>query len=83
MSKRSRDKVLREGVRALRRRPGWDPSALQKKSPSEALRELEQSENTKDSYQNAAGCEACQAERHRTDDDTALCAKHFSEAMGL
>ena len=83
MSRRSRDKQIREGVKALRRKPGWDPSALEKKSATEQLRELEQSENTRDSYSNAAVCKACQAERKKTEDDTALCKTHFAEAMGL
>ena len=83
MSRRSRDKAIREGVKALRRKAGWDPSALKKKSPLEQLRDLEQSENTADSYRNAAVCAACEAERQTTGDDTALCPKHLSEAMGL
>jgi hypothetical protein len=83
MSQRERNKQIRQGVRALRRKPGWDPSTLQTKSPSEQLRELEQAEKTEESYRKAAGCEACQEEQQRTGDDTALCAEHFSEAMGL
>ncbi len=83
MSNRSRDKLIREGVKALRRKAGWDPSALERKSPQEQLRDLEQSEITRDSYRSAAGCEACRAERQQTGDETALCPKHFEEAMGL
>lgn len=83
MSKRAKDKLIREGVKALRRKPGWDPSALETKSPLEQLRDLEQAEATTDSYDDAAKCEACEAERLRTSDDTALCEKHLAEAMGL
>ncbi|MEL7370962.1 MAG: hypothetical protein AAFN74_18725 [Myxococcota bacterium] len=83
MSNRSRDKQIREGVRALRRKPGWDPRAREKKSPEAQLRDLEQSEMTENSYRDASECEACQTQRQHSDDDTALCEKHFSEAMGL
>lgn len=83
MSNRSRDKQIRSGVKALRRKAGWDPSTLEKKTPGEQLRDLEQSEITRESYRDAAECEACLTERQRTADDTALCPKHFSDAMGL
>lgn len=83
MSNRARDKAIREGVKALRRKAGWDPRALQKASPADQLRELEQSESTRGSYRKAAACEACQAARQKTGDDTALCPEHFAEAMGL
>ena len=59
MSKRARDKAIREGVRALRRKPGWDPGALVQKSADEQLRDLRQSELTTESYRDAAECEAC------------------------
>jgi len=83
MSKRQQDKKIRAGARALRRKPGWDPSALQKQSPGEQLRELAQSERTEDSYREATSCEACSEEQQRLEDETALCPKHLSEAMGL
>ena len=82
MSNRARDKAIREGVKALRRKAGWDPRALEKKDPHDQLRELEQAENTNASYRRAAACEACQATRLKTGDDTALCPDHFAEAMG-
>lgn len=83
MSKRERNRQIREGVRALRRKPGWDPAAVLQRSPAEQLRDLEQSETTERSYDDAAGCEACHAERERTKDETALCRHHFARAMGL
>ena len=83
MSKRARHEKIRAGARALRKKPGWDPSAVEKKSPTEQLRELEQSERTEGSYREAAACEDCQAEQRKTGDETALCPKHLSEAMGL
>lgn len=83
MSQRERDRMIREGVRKLRRKPGWDPSATPKPNPGQQLRELEQSERTEDSYRKAAECEACQLEQEKTGDETALCAEHFAEAMGL
>jgi len=83
MSNRARDRRVKEGVRALRNKPGWDPKAIQRKSPAEQLRDLEQSERTEESYREAAGCEACQAEQRATGDATALCPHHLSEAMGL
>ena len=83
MSKRERDKQIRAGVRALRKKPGWDPTAVRNESPVEQLRELEQSERTEDSYRDAAACEACREEQQKTGDETALCPKHLSEAMGL
>lgn len=83
MSKRARDRQIRAGVRALRNKPGWDPTAIQKKSPAEQLRELEQSERTESSYCDAAECEACREEQQETGDETALCPKHLSEAMGF
>jgi len=83
MSNRAREKRIRAGVRALRKKPGWDPSAIEKRSPAEQLRELQQSERTEDSYREAAACEACRDEQKKTGDDTALCPKHLAEAMGL
>ena len=83
MSNRARDKLIRAGAKALRRKAGWDPSTLTQKSPAEQLRELEQSEMTKGSYEKAAVCKDCLSAQQITGDDTALCPKHFSEAMGL
>ncbi|MEM1022165.1 MAG: hypothetical protein AAGD10_10980 [Myxococcota bacterium] len=83
MSRRSRDRAIREGLRKLKAKPGWDPSSTTSASPEDQLRTLAQSERTDASYQKADACQACQAERRSTGDDTALCAQHFAEAMGL
>lgn len=80
---RSRDRMIREGVRKLRSKPGWDPSSVVKKSPAQQLRELEQSERTEASYEKASVCQACQDAQEKTGDGTALCSEHFAEAMGL
>lgn len=83
MSKRARDRQIKEGVRALRQKPGWDPATVVRKSPAEQLRELEQAENTDRSYGEADQCPACQKARAESGDETSLCRSHFAQAMGL
>ena len=83
MSNREKKKALAAGVSKLRSKPGWDPKALQKQSPEEALRDLGQSERTQEVYSEESTCEACVAARVKSSDDTALCEDHFAKLMGF
>ena len=83
MSNRQKKKALADGVSKLRSKPGWDPTALQKQSPEQALRELGQSERTEQAYRDENTCDACTAARLKSSDDTALCEDHFAKLMGF
>ena len=83
MSNREKKKALADGVSKLRNKPGWDPQALQKQSPQEALRDLGQSKRTEAAYSDENACKACLAAREKSSDDTALCEDHFAKLMGF
>ena len=83
MSNRQKKKALADGVSKLRSKPGWDPKALQKQSPEDALRDLGQSERTEAAYSGENTCKACVTARVKSSDDTALCEAHFAELMGF
>ena len=83
MSNRQKKKTVAAGVRELRNKPGWDPTALQKASPKEALRDLAQAERTATAYSEENTCQACEAAREKSSDETALCETHLAKLMGF
>ncbi len=82
-SRRHQKRVVAEGLRQLKAKPGWDPSARPRSTPQDALRELGQADRTEGAYGAAEGCEACRTLRNEEGDEGALCAEHLAEAMGF
>ncbi len=82
-SNRHKKKVVKEGLRALKNKPGWDVDAYRNRDPQQGLRQLEQSMRGHRTYEDAQSCTDCEAIRQDSDDETALCDRHLAEAMGL
>jgi hypothetical protein len=82
-SNRQKKKIAQQGADALRQKPGWDPSAFQKVSAKDQLRDLGSKEKSEGAYQSASACVECVKVRESLSDDTALCQKHLAEAMGM
>ena len=83
MSNREKKKTIAAGLAKLRSKPGWDPKALQKDNPEDALRDLGQSERTEKAYSGENTCDACKVAKEKSSDDTALCEDHFAQLMGF
>lgn len=83
MSRRQQKKIVEEGVRELRNKPGWDPSSFVSTSAKEKLLVLDQQSAGERAYSEGAACADCQAAREQRKDDTALCERHLAEAMGF
>jgi len=81
MSKRQQKKLVEQGVRELRNKPGWDPASFVTTSIKEKLLVLDQQSAGKRAYNEGQACAACQAERENKNDETALCERHLAEAM--
>ncbi|MCA9564929.1 MAG: hypothetical protein KC561_15640, partial [Myxococcales bacterium] len=72
-SNREKKRVIRDGVRQLKSKPGWDPSARSNGTdPNRALRDLSQRERTDKAMDGASECEACLKARASSGDATAL-----------
>lgn len=83
-SKRARKRLIQEGVRALLRQPGWDPRRrVPDADPLAGPRgALEAARLTEVSIE-ADACPECQRQRAREGDESALCARHLTLALGL
>lgn len=84
-SNRHKKRVVQEGVRALKNKPGWDVESFVPASAraQERLMELDQQSRDEKVYDQARRCEGCEALRERSGDTTALCETHLAEAMGF
>ena len=83
MGKRQQRKAARQGARDLRGRVGWDPKKMiRRQEPEEALRDLEQREQTESTYDAAESCPDCRSVREELGDQTALCERHLARALG-
>ena len=82
-SNREKKRGIQAGVRALKQKPGWDPSTHQRTSPEEHLRDMSTSMKTNRAYTEADTCAECEDARKQDGDTTALCSTHLAEAMGL
>ncbi|MBA2662733.1 MAG: hypothetical protein H0U74_10590 [Bradymonadaceae bacterium] len=82
-STRQKKKLVDEGVRALRNKPGWDPASFSSTSPEEKLLILDQQSAGEKAYAEADVCAQCLALRQEKGDETLLCAPHLAEAMGF
>lgn len=83
MSRRQQKKLVEEGVRELRNKPGWNPAAFSTPSIKEKLLVLDQQSAGERAYSEGQACTDCQAEREKRKDETALCDRHLAEAMGF
>ena len=77
--------TIKQEARRLRQKQGWNPHALATEQPLETMQRLNQEQANKKLYEDEArgACEACEDERVRSGDDTALCERHLAEAMGF
>jgi len=83
-SGRARKRLVQQGVRSLRARPGWDPARWTPDpdplaGPRGALEEARRTSVEEE----AATCPACLEERRRTQDPTGYCERHLAQALGL
>lgn len=83
MSKRQQKKLVEEGVRELRNKPGWDPASFVSPDIKEKLLVLDQQSAGERAYSQGESCAECLAVREKKNDDTALCERHLAEAMGF
>jgi hypothetical protein len=82
-SQRQKKKIVQQGLRALKNKPGWDVSNFQAKDPMEELHRLDQQVRSKKTYDQSGVCPDCAALRDESGDDTALCDNHLAAAMGF
>lgn len=82
-SNRHKKRVVQEGLRELKGKPGWDVSAFTQRDVQVDLRDFEQQLRGNQVYVEAGGCDDCNVLRKKTKDDTALCDEHLAEAMGF
>ena len=83
ISGREKRRIVQAGVRKLRSKPGWNPSAYDRSDPNQQLQRLADDTSQARAYIESNECEACRLERAQTADDTALCEKHLMAAAGL
>ena len=81
-SRRDKHRIAREGARALRAKPGWDPARHQADDPADEARRAVRQERAAAAETAAAVCPACAQRRAELGDDTALCPEHFAALVG-
>ena len=82
-SERQKKKIVQDGLRALRNKPGWDVQNFQGADPMERLHQLDQEVRSQKTYERSTECAACADLRQQTQDETALCDEHLAAAMGF
>lgn len=75
-------KDIKEAARALRARPGWDPTRQRVDTDEERVGAALQADRNRGVYAEADACAACAAARADTGDDSALCEEHLMAALG-
>lgn len=83
ISKRKKKKIVQEGLKVLKNKPGWDIEAYRSASPEENLRNFDQQLRSNQTFRESSDCAECQALREKLGDDTALCDAHLAAAMGF
>jgi hypothetical protein len=81
-SNREKRRIAREGARALRARPGWDPARHAAEDGLEEARRQVGAERLASAAEQAAACAACVRRRAELGDETALCDEHFAALTG-
>ncbi len=82
-SNRHKKRVIKEGLRRLKNKPGWDVGSKGSSDPREGLRQLEQQMRGNQVYEKTQNCRDCTRARRESADETALCSEHLAQAMGL
>lgn len=82
-SNRRKKKIVQEGLRQLKNKPGWDVEAFASRNIQDDLRDFDQQLRGNQVYQESGLCQDCVQVRNQSDDETALCDKHLAEAMGF
>lgn len=88
-SGRQKKRIVKQGLRVLRNKPGWDPTSSANPSKGavaldDALRDLARDEQLAETFAtDAATCAACEALRASCKDETALCEEHLAVALGF
>ena len=82
-SKVGRRRVVKEGLRKLRAKPGWDPAATSRPSAAEELNRVSELGRADRLQSVASTCEACLARQAELNDATAYCDDHMREILGF
>ena len=82
-SNRRKKKIVQEGLRALKNKPGWDVEAFASRNVHDDLRDFDQQLRGNQVYDQSGLCEHCAKIRTDSSDPTALCDHHLAEAMGF
>ena len=82
-SNRYKKKIVQDGLRALKNKPGWDVEAFASRNPQDNLRDFDQQLRGHQVYDQSGLCEHCAQLRSDSGDQTALCDQHLAEAMGF
>ena len=81
-SERQKKRVIADGVRALKLKPGWDPAGFQSIGRSDQLRQGIEASRVTQALSDADTCAECLRAREQGD-PTALCGAHLRKAMGI
>ncbi len=83
-SKRSKKRIVNEGVRRLLDTPDWNPQNFLAGREAERGRgEIAGSAKQERVFGEAEACAACDEARKDSGDTSALCERHLAEAMGF
>jgi hypothetical protein len=82
-SKRQKKKIVQEGLKGLKNKPGWDVEAFRSAPPEENLRDFDQQLRGNRVFSQSDDCEDCLQLRQKSGDATALCDDHLAAAMGF
>ena len=82
-SNKQKKKYIQSEVSRLRKNPEWNPHNRSKSDPMEQLRTLDQESQNQRTYTETTDCKECLEIRKKTDDPSALCDTHISQALGF
>jgi len=82
-SNSDKKRLVRDGVKALRSKPGWDPSSRVKSDVGEELNRVSELARADKLDASADECPACVAARAELGDETAYCDTHMREILGF
>lgn len=82
-SNRHKKRVVQDGLRALKKKPGWDVEAFARRDIESDLRDFDQQLRGNQIYGESGECADCEGLREKSGDKTALCDDHLAKAMGF
>jgi len=80
VSERQKKRIVSEGLRDLKAKPGWDPATFRSSSSTARLKEDLERQRALDCLQQSDRCAECLALR-ASGDPGALCEAHLRAAM--